>query len=193
MFDIHHWPDLNVNAHANISALFHFVHNALAVKCLKFIIAATAILSWRSCQCFLTLCVPTAVLSDEIKYWILKWICMCIVILSVAWALTSLLCCLAVGKSTNTHNLCTVVPCSATQEIELFRMWLLSLFSKPWQLCQSCVGFRPGSNWPIPALSLLVKASPVWLDKPCLGCFPLRPSSLGKHCLQCVWGEPYSI
>ena len=92
-------------------------------------------------------------------------------------------------KCTNTRNLCTVVSCSATQEIELFRMWLVTLCSKPWELCQLCVGLRPGSNWPIPALSLLVKASPVWLDKPCHGCFPLGPSSLGKHCLQCEWGS----
>ena len=92
-------------------------------------------------------------------------------------------------KCKNTRNLCTVVSCSATQEIELFRMWLVTLCSKPWELCQLCVGLRPGSNWPIPALSLLVKASPVWLDKPCHGCFPLGPSSLGKHCLQCEWGS----
>ena len=92
-------------------------------------------------------------------------------------------------KCANTRNLCTVVSCSATQEIELFHMWLVTLCSKLWELCQLCVGLRPGSNWPIPALSLLVKASPVWLDKPCHGCFPLRPSSLGKHCLQCEWGS----
>ena len=36
-------------------------------------------------------------------------------------------------------------------------------------------------------MSLLVKASLVWLDKTCLGCFPLGPSSLGNHCLQCEW------
>ena len=92
-------------------------------------------------------------------------------------------------KCKNTRNLSTVVSCSATQEIELFHMWLVTLCSEPWELCQLCVGLRPGSNWPIPALSLLVKASPVWLDKPCLGCFPLGPSSLGKHCLQCEWGS----
>ena len=66
---------------------------------------------------------------------------------------------------------------------------LVTCCSKSFELCQLCVGPRPGSNWPIPALSLLVKASPVWLDKPCLGCFPLGPSSLGKHCLQCEWGS----
>ena len=92
-------------------------------------------------------------------------------------------------KCKNTRNLCTVVSCSATQEIELFHMWLVTLCSKLWELCQLYVGLRPGSNWPIPALSLLVKASPVWLDKPCHGCFPLGPSSLGKHCLQCEWGS----
>ena len=76
-----------------------------------------------------------------------------------------------------------------TQEIESFPMWLVTSYIEPLVLCQLCVGPRPGSNCPIPALSLLVKASPVWLDKPCLGCFPLGPSSLGKHCLQCEWGS----
>ena len=68
-------------------------------------------------------------------------------------------------------------------------MWLVTLCSKPFELCHLCVGPQTGSNWPIPALSLLVKASPVWLDKPCHGCFPLRPSSPGNHCLQCEWGS----
>ena len=65
----------------------------------------------------------------------------------------------------------------------------LTLDSLALKNCQLFLVLQPGNNWPIPALSLLVKASPVWLDKPCHGCFPLGPPSLGKHCLQCEWGS----
>ena len=71
----------------------------------------------------------------------------------------------------------------------IMTMWQLSSYSLALNHCQLFLVLQPGNNWPIPALSLLVKASPVWLDKPCLGCFPLGPSSLGKHCLQCEWGS----
>ena len=68
-------------------------------------------------------------------------------------------------------------------------MWHLTSNSLALNFCQLFLVLQPGNNWPIPALSLLVKASPVWLDKPCHGCFPLGPPSLGKHCLQCEWGS----
>ena len=85
---------------------------------------------------------------------------------------------------------CTAASCTnCTQEMVFSPMWSVTSYSTSLKHCQLCVGPRPGSNCPIPALSLLVKASPVWLDKPCHGCFPLGPSSLGKHCLQCEWGS----
>ena len=85
---------------------------------------------------------------------------------------------------------CTADYCTnCTQEIEFSPMWFVRSYSTSMKLCQLCFGPRPDNNCPIPALSLLVKASPVWLDKPCHGCFPLGPSSLGKHCLQCEWGS----
>ena len=71
----------------------------------------------------------------------------------------------------------------------IIAMWHITSYSLALNHCQLFLVLQPGNNWPIPALSLLVKASPVWLDKPCHGCFPLGPPSLGKHCLQCEWGS----
>ena len=84
---------------------------------------------------------------------------------------------------------CTAAYCmNCTQEMVFSPMWSVTSYSTSLKHCQLCVGPRPGSNCPIPALSLLVNASPVWLDKPCHGCFPLGPSSLRNPCLQFEWG-----
>ena len=57
---------------------------------------------------------------------------------------------------------CTAAYCTnCTQEMVFSPMWSLTSYSTSLKHCQLCVGPRPGSNCPIPALSLLVKASPV--------------------------------